>query len=397
MRTFVQKPKATQQTSSAKSKVHGRRRFGQNNELGSILHLQRTNRNQAVQRLLEINTWDVKENSTSTQNARFGHDFSRIPIYPPAAGPIQTKLAINKPGDKFEQEADRVSEQVMCISEPQLQRARPCGGGCPKYRAEQRSQEHEIMQTRRVQANDGGETVIPTIVHKVLRAPGQPLDSATRRFFELRFRHDFRQVRVHTDAKAIASAQAVNARAYTVGQEIVLGRGQYAPETGAGRRLLAHELTHVVQQSSERSLYGTYLQRSCAQNSNESFYQNSPNYCRDTGFTGLLHPGQECYREVPRRSWYFSCPSGDQVCFDKQGVCHDSRDKVSPVDKKNSDGTCNLHFVCSLGHGVVDVVPPMMANVSRGQKECAESCKDLPWYTRGFCLKGCGPFPGPGH
>jgi hypothetical protein len=81
-----------------------------------------------------------------------------------------------------------------------------------------------------------------------LRSSGQPLDASTRAFMESRFQHDFSTVRVHTDARAAESAQAVNALAYTVGQDVVFGAGQFAPATRTGQKLLAHELTHVVQQ-----------------------------------------------------------------------------------------------------------------------------------------------------
>jgi Domain of unknown function (DUF4157) len=90
---------------------------------------------------------------------------------------------------------------------------------------------------------------VPPIVHEVLRTSGEPLDPETRTFMESRFGHDFSQVRVHTDAKAVESAQAVHSVAYTVGQDIVFEAGQYAPKTNSGRQLLAHELTHVIQQS----------------------------------------------------------------------------------------------------------------------------------------------------
>jgi hypothetical protein len=90
---------------------------------------------------------------------------------------------------------------------------------------------------------------VPPVVHEVLRSPGQPLDSGTRTRMESDFGHDFSQVRVHLDAKAAASADAVEALAYTVQQNIVFGAGQYAPDTATGRKLLTHELTHVVQQS----------------------------------------------------------------------------------------------------------------------------------------------------
>jgi Domain of unknown function (DUF4157) len=102
-----------------------------------------------------------------------------------------------------------------------------------------------------LQRSSTGQTVpatVPPIVHDVLRSPGQPLDAATRAFFEPRFGHDFSKVRVRTDAGADESARAVNALAYSVEQDIAFGERQYAPRTREGRRLLAHELTHTVQQ-----------------------------------------------------------------------------------------------------------------------------------------------------
>jgi outer membrane protein OmpA-like peptidoglycan-associated protein len=91
---------------------------------------------------------------------------------------------------------------------------------------------------------------VPPIVHEVLRSPGQPLDRGTRAFMESRFGHDFSGVRIHSDERAAESARSVNALAYTVGRDLVFGIGQYSPGTMVGKRLLAHELTHVVQQGS---------------------------------------------------------------------------------------------------------------------------------------------------
>jgi Domain of unknown function (DUF4157) len=90
---------------------------------------------------------------------------------------------------------------------------------------------------------------VPPIVDEVLRSPGQSLDAGIRAFMESHFRHDFSRVRVHTDSEAAESAQAVNALAYTTGHHIVFTNNNYAPETLQGQQLLAHELTHVVQQS----------------------------------------------------------------------------------------------------------------------------------------------------
>jgi len=98
---------------------------------------------------------------------------------------------------------------------------------------------------------------VPPIVHEVIRSGGEPLDPITRAFMESRFGYDFGQIRVHTDAKANHSAHTVNADAYTVGRDMVFGSGRYAPGSEGGRRLLAHELTHTIQQgelSGETSL-----------------------------------------------------------------------------------------------------------------------------------------------
>ncbi len=158
-----------------------------------------------------------------------------------AGGILQTKLRVNQPGDPFEQEADRVAEQVMRMPAPDVQRQ------------VDEEEEEELLQTKpRIQHQVTGEanggSAAPPIVHEVLRSSGRPLDSSTRSFMEARFGHDFSQVRVHADGKAAASAQAVNARAFTVGRDVVFGPGEYAPGSREGQRLLAHELVHVVQQ-----------------------------------------------------------------------------------------------------------------------------------------------------
>ncbi|MEK6336867.1 MAG: DUF4157 domain-containing protein [Acidobacteriota bacterium] len=116
------------------------------------------------------------------------------------------------------------------------------GGGCAAC-----EKKKSLVQRRAARLD--GVNEVPAIVQEVLNSPGQPLDTATRAFMEPRFHHDFSKVRVHTDAKAAASARAVNANAYTVGPQIVFDSGQYLPQTTSGKNLLAHELTHVLQQS----------------------------------------------------------------------------------------------------------------------------------------------------
>ncbi len=126
-----------------------------------------------------------------------------------------------------------------------LQRKCACGG-TPGPSGECAECRKKRLQRQRTP--HAGATPAPPLVEEVLRAPGRPLDAATRSFMEQRFGHDVRRVRVHTGGRAAASAAAVGARAYTVGRDVVFGTGQYAPGAAAGRRLLAHELTHVVQQ-----------------------------------------------------------------------------------------------------------------------------------------------------
>ena len=127
-----------------------------------------------------------------------------------------------------------------------LQRKCACGQHTGGGECEECKKKKGMLQR---QSNGlGGPAVAPPIVHEVLRSPGQPLDAATRAFFEPRFDHDFSQVRVHSNEAAAASARSVNGLAYTVGSNIVFAGSRFAPYTTAGKRLLAHELTHTVQQ-----------------------------------------------------------------------------------------------------------------------------------------------------
>jgi hypothetical protein len=153
---------------------------------------------------------------------------------------VQTKLTVNQPGDEFEREADRVADQVMRMPEPEIQRQ------------VDEEEEEKLLQTKRASENNV-TTTKPSIVHDVLRSPGKPLDADTRAFMEPRFGRDFCDVRVHTDAQAAESARELDARAYTVGNDVVFNLGQYSPESSGGKQLIAHELAHVEQQTTPQS------------------------------------------------------------------------------------------------------------------------------------------------
>jgi len=130
-----------------------------------------------------------------------------------------------------------------------LQRKCACGGSASSS-GECESCKKKKAALQRAPTLQAAPNMAPPIVHEALRSPGQPLDGRTRAFFEPRFGHDFSRVRIHADRRAAESAQAVNAFAYTVGHHIFFAPDRFAPGTREGSRLLAHELTHTVQQSS---------------------------------------------------------------------------------------------------------------------------------------------------
>ena len=172
---------------------------------------------------------------------------------------VQAKLKIGSANDEYEHEADRVADQVMRMPATHEAVQRKCaacadGGPCPDYAEE--------LQAKR----QPGKTLAinPQVQAKIhnLRGGGERLPESERVFFESRFRADFSRVRTHAGSAAAVAAHAVNARAFTIGSDIVFAHGQYLPETSPGRRLLAHELAHVIQQRGSRhSAGGHTLQR----------------------------------------------------------------------------------------------------------------------------------------
>jgi Domain of unknown function (DUF4157) len=144
---------------------------------------------------------------------------------------LQSKLALGANNDPLEHEADRVADQVLAASSYST-----VGGSFP-----------QIQRSSGTSAGQVGAA--PGSVDRVLTGSGNPLSITLRRDMEHRFGYDFSQVRVHAGPAAEASARDVNAQAYTVGHNIVFGSGRFQPSTSAGRRLIAHELTHVIQQT----------------------------------------------------------------------------------------------------------------------------------------------------
>jgi hypothetical protein len=178
-----------------------------------------------------------------------------------AGGYTSAALFLGSPNDAFEREADRVANAAMAGEKLKrhwsistmgpaalLQRKCACGssGECADCKGKEENTSGKSLQ--RKPAGPSESKAAPPIVHDVLKSPGRSLDKEARHFFEKGFGHDFSKVRIHNDARAAESARAVGALAYTVGRDLVFAAGQYAPSQAAGRRLLAHELTHVLQQ-----------------------------------------------------------------------------------------------------------------------------------------------------
>jgi len=147
---------------------------------------------------------------------------------------LQKKLTVGAADDPLEREADRVADQVMAAPTPSA-----VSGGS--------------VRIQRFTGQGGGQVdIAPASVERVLTCSGKPLEPALRQDMEERFGHDFSRVRVHLGVSAEQSAQDLNAKAYAVGHNIVFGPGRYAPEMYEGRRLIAHELAHTLQQGSAR-------------------------------------------------------------------------------------------------------------------------------------------------
>lgn len=212
-------------------------------------------------------------NLRAFRQSRFGHDFSRVRLHPAAPAPIQTKLSVGHPGDEYEQEADRVAEQVMRMPDhrinPGLQAQEsvaeqvmrmPDEGGAGEEDVDSEATlavlriicpecEDEVVQAK--ESSGQLSAVTPGLESQIetVKTGGEPLPETVRAFFEPRFGYNFSHVRIHTDSAAAETAEQLHALAYTVGSHVAFGPGQYAPDSPAGKKLLAHELTHVVQQA----------------------------------------------------------------------------------------------------------------------------------------------------
>ncbi|MDB5133750.1 MAG: hypothetical protein JWP37_353 [Mucilaginibacter sp.] len=193
---------------------------------------------------------------------------------------FQPKLTVNQPNDVYEQEADTMADRVMRMPDtentkqpffkPVLTSIQRKCKNCEEEQKLQRKEEESTPLTpvkesglqrkcavceeekkvqRKEEGGDIGGREAPATVHNIINSGGQPLDGGTRDFMESRFGYDFSRVQIHNGPSAHRSSEDINALAYTHGNHVVFGEGQYQPNTNTGKQLLAHELTHVVQQT----------------------------------------------------------------------------------------------------------------------------------------------------
>jgi hypothetical protein len=185
--------------------------------------------------------------------------------HPLVAQGIQAKLHVGAANDSYEREADNVAGAVMTMSEPPVQRSEEeemegeqiQAKRSDIQRAEEEEMEDEQIQAKRLDIQRAsvdmmGEFDVEGDVEQGIQKTsggGQPLADSARSFFEPRFGHEFENVHVHVDSQADSLNRSIQARAFTKGSDIYFASGEYQPESSSGRSLLAHELTHVIQQT----------------------------------------------------------------------------------------------------------------------------------------------------
>jgi outer membrane protein OmpA-like peptidoglycan-associated protein len=174
------------------------------------------------------------------------------PVNSPAQRPpfFQPKLTINQPNDVYEQEADHMADRVMRMADPSAVQNGFFKPATSSVQRKCKACEEEGKHLHRKESSAGEVHSSNELNNYIsnLSSSGHAMPESSRKFFEPRFGHDFSNVKIHTDAVAAKSAQSINALAYTTGNHVVFNQGQYSPGTEQGQRLMAHELTHVVQQ-----------------------------------------------------------------------------------------------------------------------------------------------------
>ncbi|MCF6260633.1 MAG: DUF4157 domain-containing protein [Gammaproteobacteria bacterium] len=189
-----------------------------------------------------ISVRPTKRVHNQNNKTSFNKDFSTIMIKQSTNPTLQTKLMIGQKNDKYEQEADRVSKQIMQITDTQTQRHSKSGKTLP---------ENTHQTSFRNNPVNNGTRSMPALPSstKSMQTSGRSLNEQERSYFEPRINADFSNVRVHSNPETSSAASIISARAFTIGNHIAIAKNQYDFGSSRGKRLMAHELTHVVQQT----------------------------------------------------------------------------------------------------------------------------------------------------
>jgi hypothetical protein len=179
---------------------------------------------------------------------------------------VQPKLKIGAVNDKYEKEADRVADQVMRMPKPadsalKTNTVLPIGSSFKPIATGLYDTPQDRVQSKSVQANTPQVSSSIDADIQSMQVGGEALPVSERQFFEARFGEDFSDVRIHTNHHAANTAKSIQARAFTCGNHLVFGDGEYRPGSDSGRHLLAHELTHVLQQKNKRLKRQLIVQR----------------------------------------------------------------------------------------------------------------------------------------
>lgn len=257
------------------------------------------------------------------------------------------KFKVTAADDPLEREADGVAEQVLRTPDPSFTtsaRAPQVSRKCAACEEEDRP----LHAKRAPAAGVGDTTVAPDVAVRATQRGGEPLPLPVRSYFEPRFGHDLSRVRIHSDGEAATAANAVRARAFTMGRDIVFGSGEYAPTTEPGRRLLAHELVHVLQQGAadRRSPSPANVTRAPGQISRKGLIDLEVDPDCPPGmlcFT-ILNPNM-AHRELSKQdndaivaATGGAAPTGSGLTFSKAGprfVLHDTATSFGPPAKEH--------------------------------------------------------------
>jgi hypothetical protein len=306
---------------------------------------------------------------------------------------IQAKLAVGKPNDKYEQEADTIADKIMTTS----------GSSHPNAPV------HNVSTTVQGSAIDTGITATPETEQKLdnTAGGGAPLHKGIKAFMEPHFGTDFSRVKVHTGSDAAQMNRELGSHAFTHGSNIYFNEGQYQPETNSGKKLLAHELTHVVQQGAVQNSKSVQLQRQERKDQNKVSDKNTTaNTNIEKILTTLISTGQDkaltiidkifgthySAKDMVLDEGYFYSYGGEflghygksEEVYIAEGINHDAvlnkinAQKAMKLGISNTDMTYAAGVISKEGDSKSEMA--FFAHVAKnaakkkGQKYCASAC-----------------------